>query len=884
MNNTDGEIRDNREENTEPAGVVRVSVRNLVEFILRSGDIDNRRKGSADADNMLEGARVHRLIQSRMGTDYHAEVLLRETRTVDINPEILPPDTSPYINIVIEGRADGIIYKEDDLLNGNYSVNHYVNQITNEVKPDDTVAYPADPVSESSAVTIDEIKTTYRDVDKMSAPDPVHLAQAKCYACFFAGQYRLPCITVRMTYVNRVDQKIRFFHERYTYKEIQNWFDDLFSAYKKWAVFEFEWLHTRNEAIKHTEFPFEYRDGQKELMSQVYRTIYHRRKLFLEAPTGVGKTISTVFPSVKALGEGLSNKIFYLTAKTITRTVARECFDILRDNGLKFKTVIITAKEKTCPLETSDCNPTVCPYAKGHFDRINDAIYDLLTHNDDFCRERIEEYALKHQVCPYELSLDIALFSDAVICDYNYVFDPNVYLRRFFSDTSVAEYIFLVDEAHNLAERAMDMYSAELYREDVLHIKNLLKQVDIKSERALESVNKKLQILKKQILTATLTEEAAPGDDRGRPVRTVKTPDFRVFDDITDAVLSINRAIARLDELLDEVERFEGRDEVLEFYFELRHFINMFDCMGEDDYVIYAELKENSRRSARKELMLKLLCTNPSENLKQRLIKARSTVFFSATLLPVQYYKDMLSGDPEDYAVYASSVFDQRKRGLFIANDVSSRYTRRNETEYLRIAGYIADITAQNPGNYMVFFPSHAFLNSVYELYEENFADIRTIVLKQKNVMSETEREEFLDTFYRNEHDEVRRTLIGFCVMGGIFSEGIDMKNDSLIGAIIVGTGLPMVCNEREIMKSSYDRAGLNGFDYAYRFPGMNKVLQAGGRVIRTIDDVGIVALLDERFLAVSYKKLFPREWRDYRVCSADSVSAGVRSFWNNHK
>ncbi|MCR5735339.1 MAG: ATP-dependent DNA helicase [Lachnospiraceae bacterium] len=808
-------------------GVVRVSVRDLVEFILRSGDIDNRKKSQKDVENLIEGARIHRMIQSRMGTDYHAEILLREVVPVDIST---PDDPHAYINILVEGRADGIIYKEASTL---------------------------------SDVTIDEIKTTYRDVDKMNAPEPVHLAQAKCYACMFAGQNGLSEITVRMTYVNRVDQKIRFFHERYTIREIQVWFSELLSAYSKWAVFEFEWLHIRNDSIKNTDFPFEYREGQKELVSQVYRTIYHRKKLFLEAPTGVGKTVSTVFPSVKAVGEGLAGKIFYLTAKTVTRTVALECFNILRDKGLRYKTVIITAKEKICPLSAPDCNPTVCPYAKGHFDRINDAIYDLLTHEDDFDRAVIKEYAVKHQVCPFEFSLDMALFCDAVICDYNYVFDPNVYLRRFFSDTNASDYIFLVDEAHNLVDRAMDMYSAELYKEDVLLIKKLVKEVDIKSARALDTLNRRLLVVRK-ILDCELSEKK----DRGNT--------YVVLPDITELMLAINRAVARLDELLDEVERFEGRDEVLEFYFRLRHFINMYDNMGENDYVIYAQLTERGSM----QLMVKLLCVNPSDSLKLRLMKGRSAVFFSATLLPVQYYKDMLGADPDDYAVYASSVFDPRKRGLFLANDVSSKYTRRNLTEYERIAGYISDITAQKAGNYMVFFPSHAFLNNVYEQYADRCFSKDVILLKQKSSMSEMEREEFLESFYDNEADVHKKTLIGFCVMGGIFSEGIDMKNDTLIGAIIVGTGFPMVCNEREIMKASYEQAGLNGFDYAYRFPGMNKVLQAGGRVIRTMDDIGIVALLDERFLTGSYKKLFPREWSRYEICASHNVSGKVKDFW----
>ncbi len=364
------------EENTQK-NIIAVSVRGLVEFILRSGDIDNRRKSGQDVQLMLEGARIHRMIQQSMGSDYHAEVLLRKA--------ICGRD----YDIVIEGRADGIVNNEDVHM-------------------------------------IDEIKTVYMDLDRVREPVPVHLAQAKCYAFIFAEQEGLKEITVRMTYVNQITMETKYFHETYTFGEIRRWFEDLIDRYRRFADFEFTFKNIRNDSIRTVSFPFEYRDGQRELAGQVYRTISGGRKLFIEAPTGVGKTISTVFPSVKAMGEGLCDKIFYLTAKTITRTVAAECFGILRQQGLKLKSVVITAKEKICPLESCDCNPEGCERAKGHFDRINDAMYDMLMHEDSFTREVIEEYALRHNVCPFEMCLDMSLFSDAVICDYNYVFDPNV--------------------------------------------------------------------------------------------------------------------------------------------------------------------------------------------------------------------------------------------------------------------------------------------------------------------------------------------------------------------------------------------------------------------------------------------------------------------------
>ena len=398
---------------------VRISVRNLVEFILRSGDIDNRRSGAAD-NAMQEGSRIHRMLQKRMGPDYAPEVFLRYVW-----------DTEKY-SIVVEGRADGIITEPGNV------------------------------------VTVDEIKTTYRDVEHIKDPVPVHLAQAKVYAAIYGIQNKQEQMRVRMTYCNVETEGLKYFFEEYQTEELEAWFTELLCRYRKWADYEYEWNQKRQASIEKLTFPFPYREGQKELVSYVYQTIYHKKKLFIEAPTGVGKTISTVFPAIKAMGNGMGNKIFYLTAKTITRTVAENTFSLLREKGLLFKSVVLTAKEKICFMEEVECNPEHCPYAKGHFDRINDAVYDLLLHADSFTREVIEEYARKHRVCPFEFCLDVSLFADGIIGDYNYLFDPHVYLKRFFAEGAERQYLFLVDEAHNLLERGREMYSAVLYKEDFL--------------------------------------------------------------------------------------------------------------------------------------------------------------------------------------------------------------------------------------------------------------------------------------------------------------------------------------------------------------------------------------------------------------------------------
>ncbi len=792
---------------------IRISVRRLVEFLLRQGDIDNRYQASPE-DAMQKGSRIHRMLQKRTGGEYQAEVFLRYSQPTD-----------NYM-LVVEGRADGVIYTMG---------------------------------AEGREVTIDEIKGTYRDVARMKEPVFVHLAQARCYAYMCGVKEELQSVKVRMTYCNMETEDIRYFYEEHPMSVLAEWFGWLMEEYRKWSDFEWEWKQLKEESIARLQFPFPYREGQKDLVTYVYQTIYHKKKLFLEAPTGVGKTISTVFPAVKAVGKNMADRIFYLTAKTITRTVADETFRILREQGLRFKSVILTAKEKVCFMEKADCNPAYCPYAKGHYDRINDAVYDLLVHEESFSREKVEEYARKHTVCPFEFCLDMSLFADGIICDYNYLFDPHVYLKRFFGDNSQGNHIFLIDEAHNLLERGRETYSATMVKEEILELKrNLAKEeadcILVKEgycgwiQKQLEKCNKELLALKRECEGYSKVNE---------------------IDGFVNALLRLHAAI---DNYLDEQEdgQPDVRDQLLDFYFKVCHFLDVYERVDEN-YVKYMQLLEDGS------FLLKLLCVDPSKNLQECMNRGRSSILFSATFLPIQYYKGLLGGEKEDYEVYAQSVFKPHKRALLVANDVTSRYTRRSEEEFFTIARYIEEIVKNRNGNYMVFCPSYAFLQNIYEIYMEQFAGEGRECIIQQDYMDEQAREAFLESF----QEEPDHVLIGFCVLGGIFSEGIDLKNDRLIGVMIVGTGIPQVCSERELLKDYFNRKGENGFDYSYRYPGMNKVLQAAGRVIRTAEDVGVIALLDERFLQFAYQKLFPREWEHFQVVNVDTVSAQVDAFWN---
>ncbi len=815
---------------------IRLSVRGLVEFVLRYGDIDNRIHASSP-DAMQEGGRIHRMIQKSMGPDYHPEVSLAYKK-----------DYGEYA-VIIEGRADGI-------LDSNFDSPLSETDIGQESFVGDRIKPPM----------IDEIKGTYRDLSRMKQADLLHVAQARCYAAMYLIERRYQSVDVRITYCNMDTEEKKYFDETHSFAEITGWFFELIEKYRKWAEFEYTWAGIRTASIKAVNFPFEYREGQKDLAAAVYRTIVHGRKLFLEAPTGTGKTISTVFPTVKAMGEGKLSKIFYLTAKTITGSVAAEAFDTMRKNGaLRFKTCNITARDKICFLDeqTRNCNPEACPYARGHYDRVNDAIFDLLTASDCFDRQTIIEYAARHRVCPFEMSLDMSLFADGIICDYNYVFDPFVYLRRFFAEGRGRDYCFLVDETHNLLDRGRDMYSAVLRKESFMELKRTIGEFHKGIARHLDKCNKALLELKR------------------------KCDGLYVYDSIDSFIQPLTRLSSVISEYLEDHSEGPFREDILLFYFDISRFLTIYDLV-DDHYVIYGEYADNG------DFLCKLACIDPSRNLSRCMDRGVSSILFSATLLPIQYYKKLLGGTDEDYEIYARSVFDPEKLGVFIGRDVSSRYTQRGYEMYHRVAEYIDGVIRAKSGNYLVFFPSHQFLDEVTELFEDEFYDPDTTeLLIQSSFMTERAREEFLDRFApANELDlsgiinmdiEIveDKNVLGFCVMGGIFSEGIDLKYDSLIGVIVVGTGIPLVCNEREIIRDFFEERGVNGFDYAYRYPGMNKVLQAAGRVIRTVDDTGVVLLLDDRFTDSGYRNLFPREWRGCKGILTNTVKNTLSQFWS---
>ena len=776
-------------------GKIKISVRNLVEFILREGDLKSGQGGAADEKAMEAGSRIHKKIQKSMPLSYHAEVSLKH----EFKRE--------RYKVVIEGRADGIDERPNQVL-------------------------------------IDEIKGIYRDLGSLSEPIHVHRAQAMCYGYLYLLSHPLDQITIQMTYCNLDTEEIKRFSDNYDRVFLEEWFHDLLDRFCLFCDLIAQFREERLATIPNLTFPFAYRKGQKEMAGSVYYAIREKRRLFVQAPTGVGKTMSTLFPAIKAMGEEKASKLFYLTAKTITRTVAQESLSLLQQKGLKLRVVTITAKDKLCVLDKRDCDPKTCSRSAGHFDRINEALYRMLLEETKMDREVILDYADRYQVCPYELCLDASLFSEAVICDYNYVFDPTVRLKRYFQGAK-GDYLFLIDETHNLVERAREMYSASIYKEDVLNCRRLMKERDKKIYQKLSDVNQKMLDLKKKCTGLTL------------------------LGDVSSLNLAMIRLKTELDRFLEEDQEFSEKEELLEFYFQVNRFLNTYEEL-DSCYKIYGEEKGTS-------FFVKLYCIQPCRNLEACFAYGVSTIFFSATILPVDYYKQVLCGNKEEYAVYIPSPFQEEKRLLLVGQDVSSRYSRRGYKEYYKIYEYLISLMTAKRGNYMAFFPSYQLLSEVSDiLYEEGYpSDYKLLV--QASDMREYEKESFLKEFEEG-------PVLGLCVLGGVFSEGIDLTGEKLIGAVMIGTGLPMVCPERELLKQYYEEQGEDGFAYAYLYPGMNKVLQAAGRVIRTTSDEGVILLLDDRFLTAYYQQMFPREWNSFQVVNRGNVKNTLELFWKGRQ
>ena len=779
---------------SESTETITLNVRTLVEFIYREGSIDQRLGGF---DRAQLGAQLHRKIQKQAGPGYEAEVFLK--------------DVSEYNGavFVVSGRADGVIRND-------------------------------------TGVTVDEIKSTGIDLDLIETGKEVHWAQAKCYGWFLAKAEDLKQVPIHLTYVHFETKEIKIIERIFTYDALKDFYESLLAGWLKWVQMQSHWKQQRDQAGSRSEFPFpSYRKGQREMAVAVYNTIKGRKQLFCEAPTGIGKSLSVLFPALKAMSMGLCEKIFYLTAKTITRQAAENALNQLRKAGCQIRSVTFTAKDKICFLEQRACNPEACPYAKGYYDRINDHVFELLQTYSEFDREVLETEARNRDLCPFELAIDLAPWCDVIIADYNYLFDPVVALNTLIETNPDA--VFLIDEAHNLVDRSRSMYSAQISKSPFLSLKKQLTKTDQPLYKALNKVNETFIDLRKK------------GAEKRHWVQ-------------NEMASELNEALTLFTYGFESWRKKNPvhpvMDNVLSLYFDVRNYLLIAEMYGDN----YATMI-NCHRS---DVTVQLMCLDASEILNAIFKKGCAGVLFSATLSPATYFKKVLGGEAAHH-IQLSSPFDTDQFQILVADTVSTKYADRDHTRNT-VAEMIRAFVAGKAGNYMIFFPSYAYLDSVLTLYEF-ISDAHTQILVQTPEMTEEAREDFLKDFL----PEPDRTKVAFCITGGIFGEGIDLKGDKLIGAVIVGVGMPQLCEERDLLKDYYSGKGYSGFDTAYKNPGMIRVMQAMGRVIRDHGDRGMCLLIDERFSRADYRNLLPAHFKPtVRVQDPAAVYDAVTAFWHD--
>ena len=771
---------------------LRLSVHQLVDFLLRSGDIDNR---VFNRSSMNEGSRLHSVYQSKQSANYMAEYPLAVSLTVE------------EIDILLEGRADGIIKRNE---------NEYV---------------------------IDEIKTTVEDL-KTFHDDNLewHLGQAKCYAYMFAKLNDLEYIGIKLTYIRQGKEKEQFIDSyMFNYLELEQFVVDLIGRYLEFYNIIFEKINKRNESIETLAFPFKkYRPGQRELAKYCYAVAKKGKRLFVEAPTGIGKTMSTLFPFIKALKDDEKAKIFYLTAKTSGKEAAHQAIKVLKDNGLSLSDIIITAKDKICFCKGQACNPEECPYAKGYYDKIQTVLRYSLLNFDDFDLALISQIAYENQICPFEYELDLSLFMDVIVCDYNYLFDPISYMKRYFDEDS-SHYLALVDEAHNLIDRSRDMYSASLSYSSFKEARKSVRHSKLhKLKLALSKMNKMFKEY----------EEVEDGN--------------HILEDFNDYTYKTISSFITTMQDINKNENKEMSKELLSFYLDVNRFSRILEFVN-DSYLVFFEKKDQ-------EIVLRINCLDASKFLNNCLSQIKGSVLFSATLSPLEYYINTLGGKESDARLVLPSPFPKENLKIIIAPNVSIRYKNR-DASYQKVADYIKSFINNKVGNYFVFLPSYEYLHNLMP----HIALDDALIFEQNKEMSDEEKEAFLTNF--KPAPEV--TSVAFVVVGGAFGEGIDLVSDRLIGAVIVGIGMPKINFISDQIATYYDSVGLSGHDYAYLNPGMNKVMQALGRVIRSENDKGAVLLIDERYLNNEYRDSFKAEWREYEVAfSHEEVSDILKDFF----
>jgi len=856
----------------------------LVEFALRQGDLGGEHD-FVGPNRALAGIRGHQRMQRSRPAGYQKEVRLCH----DL-------ETEEFI-LRVQGRIDGLLATPEEVL-------------------------------------IEEIKTVQGKWRGLA--EPLHWAQVKCYGFMYAASHGLEELALRLTYLDLETDSATQFRGQFTRLDLEALFAQATSIYIEWVGEGLRWRRRRDQSVQSLPFPFPtYRPGQRKLAVAAYRVFASGGRLCVEAPTGIGKTISVLFPALKALGQGKLERIFYLTARTVGRVVAEKALNELRQAGARLRTLTLTARDKICFQPAPPCDPATCPFARGYYDRRKPAMRAALEH-DEISRSVLEAVGRQHQVCPFELSLDLSPWVDAVICDYNYVFDPKVYLRRHFGEEP-GDYAFLVDEAHNLVDRAREMFSAELDLGEIREVRRAVQHALPRCARALSRLGSALRRLCEAPAPAVgqaslpalaaqsgeafpthppnpnlnpnlnLNLNPAPNPNLPLPPPAAQTREgFARRELPADLLPLLETALKAAEAWLAQNQPAEFRQPLLELFFRL-HSFQRTAALYDERYATLCQPPSIARTGSgagvspantfvpelwrrgqdaraaapgpaaqnRRYGSVRLFCLDPSRLLRQALARGKAAVFFSATLTPLSYYRDLLGGESGDPLLQLASPFPPENLAVLVHDRIHTRFKARART-LPDVAQAIGAVTEERRGNYLVYFPSYQYLRAVQEQFQALHPAVR--LLAQRPGMSEAEREAFLAAFAAD-HTE---TLVGFAVMGGIFGEGIDLAGERLIGAIIVGVGLPQLCLERDLIRDLFQHNLGSGFDYAYTYPGMNRVLQAIGRVIRSETDCGVVLLLDTRFAEPRYRRLFPAWWRPTEVRSPAQIAQAVRQFWIN--
>lgn len=748
---------------------IKASVRKVVEFIHSGGDLTSEFRQNND---MLEGTKAHQFLQNKYTENDLKEVTVRYAFSYKDH------------EVELQGRVDGLL---------------------------------------DNGKIIEEIKSTTSDLAQLTDKSrPQHLAQAKYYAYFYMLEKDLKQIQVYLTYIHIPSYEKKIIKKKFNFTQLEKYFNKSIEKYLDWHIALIDQNTYFMNHIDDLSFPYEFRKNQRKLMGAVYQTMKAEDILYAIAPTGTGKTIATLFSTLKTYKE--NDKIMYLTAKNSLKKMALDTVTLLNEQDLKCKSIEITSKDSICFLTERDCDPEVCKYAKGFFNRLRDAVTDAFFNNDVFTKEVVEEYAMKHKICPFEFSLMLSYYMNVVICDYNYAFCPKTHLKRYFD---IPEYNIrlLVDEAHNLVSRGKSMYSADLIAEDLVKLK---KELALNTKKFNRPINKLLNHFEDDLIQTELSD---------------------------DLIADFYDLFSKLSKYIIENPDVPNKKMIVDGYFML------------NDFSRITEYYNDAYRTVITNKKITLNCLDASRFLHQTMNYCKGTTLFSATMFPLDYYQELLSEGEGEHMIIPSP-FEQNNLDIIVVDKVSTRYKDRTNT--LDDVVNIIKASTKKKGNYIVFFPSYKYLEDV-----KSRIDID--VLAQSRDMSYTKRAEYIQMF--KENDDV----IGFFVMGGIFSEGIDYVGDMLAGVVIVGVGLPMISKENNLLKDYFQEKFQKGFDYAYTYPGINKVIQAVGRVIRTETDRGIAVLIDDRFSTRRYVNLFPREWRHFNILnSAKHINIELKSFWGD--